>query len=394
MGLGRCVALFAVVVHLVGCGSSARPEASRVEVVNIAPRLLDSLPTWSLDTPLQIGDRTDPATWLELPRSPRFMSDGRIVVVNASRELRFYDSDGRPLATVGRLGDGPGEYRQIWSVLPVEGDSLLVLDLIRGISVRDSNGRFVRSYRAQSIVTPPFGWMADRTMVYLDPRGSRSDANVMRVRGTSVIQDTNLLIRSGIGGGSIDTLDRLPGEWWRVSGGSLGGLPLSGDPFLATGADQIVAGHGGVFELRWYDRGGALVRISRVLEAPRRVTPEDIGRYERHEAIQARSRRLPVEVGPRPDPRYAETLPLMDQAVIDRDGNAWVRRWVPADEAETWWVVFGADGYPKARLAAPRSLRVSDIVPGHLLGVYRDENRGDFVRRYHVRRGARPGGDR
>ena len=39
------------------------------------------------------------------------LSDGRVVVVNGGSELRVFDGAGTHVATWGRLGDGPGEFR-------------------------------------------------------------------------------------------------------------------------------------------------------------------------------------------------------------------------------------------------------------------------------------------
>src|SRR5690606_16795253 len=42
----------------------------------------------------------------------RRLGDGRIVVANSgTHELRFYDAQGRHLRSVGREGEGPGEFR-------------------------------------------------------------------------------------------------------------------------------------------------------------------------------------------------------------------------------------------------------------------------------------------
>jgi hypothetical protein len=57
------------------------------------------------------------------------LSDGRVVVANGmSSELRYFDPAGRFLGSVGRRGDGPGEFQVFRRVLLLSPDTLLVYD--------------------------------------------------------------------------------------------------------------------------------------------------------------------------------------------------------------------------------------------------------------------------
>jgi hypothetical protein len=58
--------------------------------------------------------------------------------------IGVFGPDGRHLATLGRRGDGPGEFRRIRSVHVVTGDTLLVHD-DRRMTVLDPDGAYVRS---------------------------------------------------------------------------------------------------------------------------------------------------------------------------------------------------------------------------------------------------------
>jgi hypothetical protein len=59
------------------------------------------------------------------------LSDGRIVVANGgTNELRFFDRSGRHIASVGRTGEGPGEFRDLQRVWTLTGDSLLAYDFM------------------------------------------------------------------------------------------------------------------------------------------------------------------------------------------------------------------------------------------------------------------------
>src|SRR5690606_11814210 len=75
------------------------------------------------------------------------LSDGRIAVVNqGSQELRFYDSDGLYLAASGGEGDGPGEFRNAFTLAVLPGDTLWVGELQPwSWEVFAPDGRWVRS---------------------------------------------------------------------------------------------------------------------------------------------------------------------------------------------------------------------------------------------------------
>lgn len=116
-------------------------------------------PRWAVsDSPkVQIGVvEGDPAYELRLAIGAVRMPDGRIIVANrGSSELRIYDPEGRHLHTVGREGEGPGEFRNIGDLWLYRGDSLAVYDVsLRRVSVFDVRPAFVRSV---PIVSPGDG---------------------------------------------------------------------------------------------------------------------------------------------------------------------------------------------------------------------------------------------
>jgi hypothetical protein len=88
------------------------------------------------------------------------LTDGRIVVANSgSSELRYFDSNGDYLKSVGRRGGGPGEFTGDLKLLPYHGDSLLVWDArLRRFSLFDLNGAFVRVLAMPPGDTLTFPW--------------------------------------------------------------------------------------------------------------------------------------------------------------------------------------------------------------------------------------------
>ena len=79
--------------------------------------------------------------------SPQVLPDGRVMIFNRGTcQLRFYDENKVLVATSGRCGSGPGEYRQSAFVWPWRGDSLVVFDWdLRRMSFLDSDGELGRT---------------------------------------------------------------------------------------------------------------------------------------------------------------------------------------------------------------------------------------------------------
>lgn len=76
------------------------------------------------------------------------LSDGRVVVADMqASQLRFFGSDGVHQRSVGRRGDGPGEFTGIMGMARLAGDSLFVLDRNARWSRFDAAGDFVDTGR-------------------------------------------------------------------------------------------------------------------------------------------------------------------------------------------------------------------------------------------------------
>lgn len=73
---------------------------------------------------------------------------GRFWIGFEGRALQVHDADGRFVRSVGRFGQGPGEFAGPDFVLPLPGDSMLVLDMrVRRATVLTPDGQFARQLR-------------------------------------------------------------------------------------------------------------------------------------------------------------------------------------------------------------------------------------------------------
>jgi hypothetical protein len=158
--------IVAVALALAACqrrdresGDAAPPirDSAGIAIVdngNVDPA---SVPRWSIDTTpsITIGRTAgDMAYELAHIGSVQRLPNGMILVLNgqgdAAFEFRFYDSTGKHVATHGRRGQGPGEYRWISFVGSVGGDTVVGLDFPNGrLNWVSASAGYLRSLRLE-----------------------------------------------------------------------------------------------------------------------------------------------------------------------------------------------------------------------------------------------------
>lgn len=137
-------------------------------------RATAELEAWALSASprveIGVAEGEDPYQLYDVTSAAR-LPDGRIVIANnGSREVRFFDADGRFLLQVGGRGDGPGEYRQVDRVRLVPGDTLLVFDggwgQRRTTAIDPETGEYLGIVdMPTAYLFPSDEWVYDRTLV-------------------------------------------------------------------------------------------------------------------------------------------------------------------------------------------------------------------------------------
>jgi hypothetical protein len=391
-----CTLLGAAVAF--ACSPDAREftvrDSAGVQIVeNGASGAWTPATAWTIaDTPsLSLGDdETDSTTIFSLVRSTARLGDGRIVVANyGTRQLRFYDSNGRFLKAVGGLGKGPGEFNWLGKALRTDGDSLILWDPNNArLSVLDSSGRFVRSVplqRGQGVSFPdPFGRSSDGALI--GQIGSRS-SNVGAVRGNAIF------VRYGPDLLPIDTIAERPGteRYIQPCGGGMCGYdpPFARSTSAAFSRDRLYVGSADRYEISVIGTDGRLIRSIRLAAPNREVTSADAARQR--EALLGRAKPAARQELERV---YAamtvpKTMPAYRDLRVDRVGNLWVEDYRVTDDDAPRWTVFDSTGRMLGALATPRSLRIDEIGDDYLLGVFRDSLDVEHIRMHRV---SKPGG--
>lgn len=131
--------LFFIVLLASACGDAGATRSAAEVRDSAGIRIVTSArPAWgegegwrvSAEPSVSIGVlEGDPDYQLYQALDAARLSDGTIVVANSgTKELRFYDSSGRHIRSVGGEGGGPGEFDGFMFVGVAAGDTIIVWD--------------------------------------------------------------------------------------------------------------------------------------------------------------------------------------------------------------------------------------------------------------------------
>lgn len=364
------LALLAVLAALTGCGDApaspgAAGSAAGVDTVGgVEVAWSEGHGLWGPDTV-----RAEPVLVVgEIEGAPEYLfgmisgivadSHGRIYVADLMASgVRVYSPEGLHLATIGRAGQGPGEFQDPLGLALGPDGALYVRDRVRvtRFDAEESGGvpeRFTTSWAGP--LYPNHTGMERLTGEgrYLYPRDHHPHDGESRYF---------YLVYAGEGE-VVDTLhvpdfpDR-PAAWasYRVNERSGRIVPgLNHPPFHplpawdATSRGTVVSGDGASYVLAETALSGATLRRIERRNLPAARIPE-AERRDSLEALQARVEALPVPLsrveGVHDDVRAGrvpENHPAFVAVHAGADGRVWVERWPPAGGAA--YDVFAPDG--------------------------------------------------
>jgi hypothetical protein len=366
MGCGRQVTpewhfLLAAVAGLLACESPPPdpvPEAivsdsAGVRIVDWTPLNLSALPE---TTTQRVGSTGDSGVELYRVRAGLLISDSVVLVANAgSGEILWLDRRLRVTRRVGRIGDGPGEYRNISWIGVGDSSTVWVFDRDLGRLTQLDSGGAVLSTR---VLVP------DRSLVTLKPLVHLNDGSTVAVYaesrehfrlGLSESRDTVPLLLFGAEG-SLDTLGIWPGQERGFAQVSMGiaAVPVGFARHLEAAGRGVRAAVGSTdfLDISVFDGGPNLVLEVRGQWPEVPVSPADVASWRK-----AILQRLPTdndeyrrtwEDGP-----VRPTRPAFERLVVDSDGRIWIGRHATPDASAREWVMADRDGRPVARVSLP-----------------------------------------
>jgi len=415
--IGGWVGAAGTVLVIGGCGETPRPPSAVTDSLGVAivrnePASVAAAPVWTLsEKPVtEIGGGADPAVPLTRVTAVAPLGEGQVAIgAEAPAQVLVLNQDGSLLGTLGRQGDGPGEFWGVGSVVPLSGDSVAVWDPDRRrISVFDFGGGFHREMDLSEIAppsaraAPSTEWVSGFTHLLAFDSESfvlYGEGMISPQPDPGVIRPELSALRISVTGEQLSNFGLFPGMTISV-GGPAGPLPIPfGARLYATTTGQhFVAGTAQASEFRVYDRGGALVRIVRWPETDRTITGPFLARWREMVDSQPQIQGL-LESVPRADrfPAY-EGLVSTDRGEVlvgSYPGplGIWpMRRADHGPEAldpqirmpARKWMLFGPDGILRGLIETPRGFEPYSVRDGLVWGVYVDEMDVESVRAYEV----------
>ncbi|MCY4398897.1 MAG: hypothetical protein OXE96_06050 [Gemmatimonadetes bacterium] len=318
------------------------------------------------------------------------LRDGRIVVANVGTdELRVFDAAGVYIETWGGRGEGPGEFRSLWSVEPWPGDSIIAWYTARGgMSVFDAQGNYGRSFTlVNDEAATPFQRFS--------PWHATLDGSILAVHAPEVADSIVVQLRDA-GGGVRSSFGAHPGRepYIQAEGTDQAMLfwkTFGRQPVWAPWGDLVVVGNTSRYELKAFGADGSLVRIVRRDHIPRLPTADDVEAHIEVE-VASNSPASPAE-GQRLRRRFqdvpvAETFPAFASVRSDRAGHLWVEEYEfpREDRPGVLWTVFDPEGRVLGLVETPKDLSIDEIGEDYILGSVRDDLGVEYIQLWPLER--------
>ena len=340
---------------LAACSTEAPPElnisidSAGVQIVNSDPTSSDATCTISEEPVLVIGeDEEEERHWFSYIRGMGRLSDGSVAAVDrATAEVRLYDEAGRHLRSMGRHGEGPGEFEDPFILWIAAGDTLWVGDYFPWrYNLFTAQGQFVR----QVNLTPVFP-NASQIGGVLDNGYTVNSRNRSARQENFSVPDTLIVEIHDPGGQLVGSLARMPD---RTSGVVSEAPDFWLFPLFQSFAEvdavgsTIVLAHGRDTEFRILDDEFNLRTIVRWFEPDREVTRADV-RAWREDYIEGRTQFAATDWNRFDDARLsnerpvADLFPAISHLMLGRDGRVWVEQYDRPRE-DRGWLAFGPDG--------------------------------------------------
>lgn len=374
----------ALLLLAAGCGggdAAGGPEAvvrdsAGVAIVEYPAEAWATAPEWQLSAePITTvgGDVTD--TELDLSNSGlgTLLGDNRIVAATtiAPAQIYLFAADGSSRTTIGRAGEGPGEYQVITALTRLGGDTIAVYDLAARKALLftpdgQEAGRIQVPFAGDATQPPQLiGRSDDGTWVFrtFDQLNLPPDEAADQFRKAVTITTWRE------GGERLDSLLSVLGPVSIRSTVDFGNQSIPIGRPLAYGANssQTISGNllwntpGDSFTLRGHDLTGALVRETRIATEPNPVTEDqrEVFKARQREGLErARGFGAPpqvieselakIEAMP-----FAETHGAIGQLTSDNIGRLWATTGTPVVDSMLTYAIFAPDGMLLGRVTLP-----------------------------------------
>ncbi len=402
-GAARAAVVLPILALLAAaCDSGDAPEptiavdSADVEIVTSDPFNSDVTCTLGEEPILSVGDQEDDENaWFSSIRGVARLSDGSVAVVDRTGgEVRIFDETGTHLRSMGRHGEGPGEFNDPWKIWVLPGDTLWVGDYRPWrYNVFAANGEWARAVTMDPVYPNPSrgGGVLDNgssinttdtwsTMERLD--FTEHDSVMAEVHGPD---GRRLGILAGLAGRRMGETRASTAVNLRLS------VVFAASAFVDAGGSTIALAEGRDTQVRLLDERLRLRRIVRWSDPGREVAAADVRAWREDHIASRGGRDSPNwsegfdDALVDPERPAADVFPAMSAVMLGRDWRVWVlpyRR--PRAEAPRW-LAFEPGGEFLCHLGIDHAgLNPYEIGTDYLLGVHTDELGVQVVRMYRL----------
>lgn len=312
-----------------------------------------------------------------------FLPDGRLAGWDGQAgALRIFGADGTQLASFGRRGEGPGEFRGVERVVLLQGDTILVSDWVaQRVTLVHPDGGIGRietvptrgtaqAFQVAGVMADG-GWLMLPTSTRLLMRNAGPEPDTVRQPLPAGVY------RTGSGAAAFDTivvqhsprLVRFTNRRGSETETMEGPPRFAAWPIAAPWDGMVVTGSNTDWQFLAYDAEGALRRIIRFNRPLEPVTPE---KKDSLVAAQVQSVREMVARDPQmarfenPDDAefnarnavWAKSFPPIDGVPPSSGTTLWLLQRRTAREEPTRLLAIAPDGRLLGRLTVPPSERI------------------------------------
>ena len=379
---------------------AARSDSAGITIVQSRePQWLDSA-SWRVaaDPTLEIGVTAGDSAkeFNRIRRAVRFSSGNMAVANGQPPVIRVFDADGDYVRSIGRQGDGPGEFRSLdW--IEIAGDTILALDArARRITafMPDGSVAWLISIR-EGVGAPSAGPLRldDGTFIV---HHAQSDALTRVAVGTDqpgqTLRNTSALGHYDRTGLLVDSVFVGQGSESAVilRGGrpAMMPAPFARDLTYALWNRSVFIGTQDAYEIREYAASGELRTIVRWDGPALAMTSEDIESLKSHYLDQVRGNvqaeqsyeRLFAEVP------FPPAKPAYGRVLVDPLGQLWVAALAFSPTPPDDWTVFATSHELLGQVRVPSGLHVFEVGTDYLLGQWRDQAGVEYVRLHSLAR--------
>ena len=334
-------------------------------------------------------DPSDSVTLLLNPVGAVRLSDGRVVVADrGASSVKIFAATGELTQTVGREGDGPGEFRYISRLRACHGDSAFVEDIVhRTLAVVAPTGLVARTFalRTPEPGRPAFELACNRSGDILTSGWGET---------TPTAQDPYRPIvpvaLAGPDGEVRVVLGQFPGTEMVPEFRGATARRMGRRLALAMGSQRAWVATGETADLLGFDRRGSLREIVRTPASTRAPTDRDVAWHRQLALDSARAdgrlERVSQQLAAMTVPA---TLPPIVTLLVDSEDHLWVQRYPAAGESQGPWVVYEPRGILLGGISMPPGLSPVAIGRDYVLGLFTAEDGSRWVQLHQLNRGER-----